>query len=257
MVGLFRAVRGISTFFFRFLFKVLMLVIAGVLVTQKLMDTDTVTTPPRSPADYDSIHENSPIKPIEFRPADLTPSSDLFDAHTQKLKQDLLSRLRQLRNRFMEQAQESVRFHGDQYLKRFLPAPKSPQAEKTSASEEIIEEYAAEKGNDRLLQVGKASFYGKRWNGRKTANGEIYNDEKLTAAHKNLPFNTYVRVVRRDNGRSVVVRINDRGPFVKGRVIDLSTAGARRLGMIEEGVTEVMLFKATLADYLKQFKRRY
>ncbi len=108
----------------------------------------------------------------------------------------------------------------------------------------------------RPIEEGIASFYGKRWNGRKTANGEIFNDEKYTAAHKTLPFGTFVRVVRKDNGRSVVVRINDRGPFKPGRIIDLSTAGARRLGMLEEGLVEVALYPATLVDFLKQFEKR-
>lgn len=107
----------------------------------------------------------------------------------------------------------------------------------------------------RPFESGIASFYGKRWNGRKTANGEIFDSEKYTAAHKTLPFGTFVRVVRKDNGRSVVVRINDRGPFKPGRIIDLSTAGARRLGMLEEGLTEVELYPATLVDFLKQFER--
>ncbi|MDQ7054683.1 MAG: septal ring lytic transglycosylase RlpA family protein [candidate division KSB1 bacterium] len=106
------------------------------------------------------------------------------------------------------------------------------------------------------IEEGIASFYGKRWNGRKTANGEIFNDEKYTAAHKTLPFGTFVRVVRKDNGRSVVVRINDRGPFKPGRIIDLSTAGARRLGMLEEGLVEVAIYPATLVDFLKQFERQ-
>ncbi|RMD93549.1 MAG: septal ring lytic transglycosylase RlpA family protein [Calditrichaeota bacterium] len=107
----------------------------------------------------------------------------------------------------------------------------------------------------RPFQQGLASFYGKRWNGRRTASGEIFNSEKFTAAHRTLPFGTFVRVVRKDNGRSVVVRINDRGPFKRGRIIDLSTAGARRLGMIREGLANVELYPATLVDFLKQFQK--
>jgi rare lipoprotein A (peptidoglycan hydrolase) len=103
------------------------------------------------------------------------------------------------------------------------------------------------------IQQGKASFYGKRWNGRKTASGEVFDCEKFTAAHKKLPFGTYAKVVRKDNGKTVVVRINDRGPFVKGRVIDLSSAAAKQIDMLKEGVTDVTLYKATVADYLKQF----
>lgn len=104
------------------------------------------------------------------------------------------------------------------------------------------------------LQTGKASFYGKRWSGRQTANGEIFDHRKFTAAHKKLPFGTYVRVVRADSKESVVVRINDRGPFVKGRIIDLSSAAAAAIDMVAEGVVKVELYSANVADYLKQFK---
>jgi rare lipoprotein A len=77
-------------------------------------------------------------------------------------------------------------------------------------------------------ETGIASIYA--YDGEKTANGERASPRGLTAAHKTLPFNTYVRVTNKGNGRSVVVRINDRGPFVQGRIIDLTPAGARMLG---------------------------
>ena len=86
---------------------------------------------------------------------------------------------------------------------------------------------------------GKASWYGPGLHGRLTANGERYNQNAMTAAHKSLRFGTRVRVKNLRNGRSVVVRINDRGPFVKGRVIDLSAAAARSLKMIHSGVAPV------------------
>ena len=73
-----------------------------------------------------------------------------------------------------------------------------------------------------------ASWYGPKFHGRLTASGEVYDMEALTAAHRTLPLGTYVRVRRVDGGGQVVVRINDRGPFVRGRIIDLSRAGARR-----------------------------
>lgn len=79
--------------------------------------------------------------------------------------------------------------------------------------------------------VGMASYYGKEFHGRKTASGEIYDMYKLTAAHRTLPFGTRVKVINLENGRSVVVRINDRGPFEKGRIIDLSFEAARRVGI--------------------------
>lgn len=86
---------------------------------------------------------------------------------------------------------------------------------------------------------GKASWYGPGFHGRLTANGERYNQNALTAAHRHLKFGTKVRVTNLNNGRSVVVRINDRGPYVKGRIIDVSAAAARSLGMIKKGVVPV------------------
>ena len=88
---------------------------------------------------------------------------------------------------------------------------------------------------------GLASWYGQPYHGRKTANGETYDMYGLTAAHRTLPFNSRVRVKRTDTGRHVDVRINDRGPFVKGRVIDLSKGAAERVGMRAKGVARVRL----------------
>ena len=88
---------------------------------------------------------------------------------------------------------------------------------------------------------GAASYYGKRFHGRRTANGESFNMNSMTAAHKTLPFGTKVKVTNRSNGKSVVVRINDRGPYVGGRVIDLSRAAAARIGMIHSGTARVSI----------------
>jgi len=90
-----------------------------------------------------------------------------------------------------------------------------------------------------LFERGVASWYGADFHGRRTANGEIYDMYKLTAAHQFLPFNTIVEVENENNGRRVLVRINDRGPFVKGRIIDLSLAAARRLDMVGTGTAPV------------------
>ena len=92
-----------------------------------------------------------------------------------------------------------------------------------------------------LDQYGLASWYGPGFHGKPTASGERYNMYKLTAAHRSLEFNTLVRVTNLLNGRRVVVRINDRGPFVRGRVIDLSYQAARRLGMVNKGVVPVAI----------------
>ncbi|MGQ3674704.1 septal ring lytic transglycosylase RlpA family protein [Xanthobacter sp. TB0139] len=86
--------------------------------------------------------------------------------------------------------------------------------------------------------TGIASYY---WQGQRTANGERFNPEAMTAAHRSLPFGTKVRVTNKRNGRSVVVRINDRGPFIRGRVIDVSRAAARHLGFTQQGLTHVTL----------------
>jgi rare lipoprotein A (peptidoglycan hydrolase) len=90
-------------------------------------------------------------------------------------------------------------------------------------------------------EKGIASYYGEDFHGRTTANGEIYDMYKLTAAHKTLPFGTYVRVTNLSNNRQVVVRINDRGPFVKDRIIDLSVSAAEELMMIVPGTAEVLV----------------
>ncbi len=89
------------------------------------------------------------------------------------------------------------------------------------------------------VETGTASWYGPDFHGKATASGEPYDMEALTAAHKTLPLGTRVRVTRKDNGRTVAVRINDRGPFVSGRVIDLSRAAARALDMLGPGTAEV------------------
>lgn len=88
---------------------------------------------------------------------------------------------------------------------------------------------------------GIASYYADAFNGKKTANGEIYDMYKMTAAHRSLPFNTKVRVTNLDNKRSIVVRINDRGPFKLERLIDLSLAAATQLGMKGTGTARVKL----------------
>lgn len=91
----------------------------------------------------------------------------------------------------------------------------------------------------KITESGKASYYADKFNGRKTANGEVFRQSKLTAAHKTLPFGTKVKVVNLTNGRTVKVRINDRGPFVAGRIIDLSKKAAKKIGLTQSGVANV------------------
>jgi rare lipoprotein A len=92
-----------------------------------------------------------------------------------------------------------------------------------------------------FTQRGLASWYGHKFHGRLTSNGERYNMYGRTAAHKTLPFNTYIRVINLRNGKKTVVRINDRGPFVKGRIVDLTYTAAHELGMVEDGIVPVTI----------------
>ena len=94
---------------------------------------------------------------------------------------------------------------------------------------------------DAASYQGRASWYGPGFHGRKTASGERFNMNAMTAAHRSLPFGTKVRVTNKRNGRSVVVRINDRGPYSGGRILDVSKAAASRLGLIATGTAPVTL----------------
>lgn len=96
--------------------------------------------------------------------------------------------------------------------------------------------FAASPGD---IQNGIASYYHDSLHGNKTASGQVYDKNKVSAAHKRLPLGSKVRVTDKKTGRSIIVRINDRGPFIKGRIIDLSRAAARRLGILKRGITPV------------------
>lgn len=90
-------------------------------------------------------------------------------------------------------------------------------------------------------QTGKASFYANKFEGRQTASGEIYSHHKMTAAHRKLPFGTKVKVTNLTNNKSVIVEVNDRGPFIRGRIIDLSRSAAKKLDFIGLGVADVTM----------------
>jgi rare lipoprotein A len=100
----------------------------------------------------------------------------------------------------------------------------------------------------RVIESGIASWYGSKFHGKLTANGEVYNMNDLTAAHKTLPFNTVVKVENLDTGKSVIVRINDRGPYVGNRIIDLSRQAARDVDMENAGTANVQLFLVEEGD---------
>lgn len=99
--------------------------------------------------------------------------------------------------------------------------------------------YYPKKQIERFSQTGKASWYGNKFHGRKTSSGERYNMHKLTAAHPTLPIPSYARVTNMANGKSVIVRINDRGPFHSNRIMDLSRAAAKELGFLNRGTANV------------------
>lgn len=90
-------------------------------------------------------------------------------------------------------------------------------------------------------QSGKASFYALSLNGKRTASGEKFNSKEYTCAHRSLPFGTYIKVTNLDNCKTVVVKVNDRGPFVRGRIIDLSYIAAKELQMIGNGTAKVSI----------------
>ena len=121
-------------------------------------------------------------------------------------------------------------------------SPKQPEPKLKGWERSYVvggKKYTPQRKSEGFHQEGYASWYGRHFHGRRTSSGEIYNMHKFTAAHKTLPMGTHVRVRRLDNGREVVVRINDRGPFKRGRVIDLSYAAAKQLDMFRKGVVRV------------------
>jgi len=99
---------------------------------------------------------------------------------------------------------------------------------------------SGEKAEIGLKLTGVASYYGPGFDGKQTASGEIFDQDDYTCAHKSLPFGTKLKVVRKDNGKSVVVRVNDRGPYVDGRILDLSVAAGKKIGLDKVGHAEVV-----------------
>jgi rare lipoprotein A len=94
---------------------------------------------------------------------------------------------------------------------------------------------------DGAYQVGYSSYYAHKFHGRPTANGEIFDMHGLSAAHRELPLGTVIRVTHLGNGKRVVLRVNDRGPFIEGRILDLSLGAAKKLDMVDEGVARVRI----------------
>ena len=96
-------------------------------------------------------------------------------------------------------------------------------------------------GDNPLIQTGMSSWYGPGFHGNLTANGEIFDQTKLTAAHRTLPLPSFVRVTNLDTEQSLILRVNDRGPYIKGRIIDVSQEAAKQLGFKEKGLAKVMI----------------
>jgi len=99
----------------------------------------------------------------------------------------------------------------------------------------------AKHDKSKKVSRGISSYYGPKFHGKLTANGEIFDMYGVTAAHKTMPFNTYVRVTNEDNGKTLIVRINDRGPYIDGRILDCSFGAAKKLGFISEGTAPVKI----------------
>ena len=106
--------------------------------------------------------------------------------------------------------------------------------------------------NAQGVQTGKASYYAKKFSGRKTASGERLHHDSLTCAHRTYPFGTQLKVTNPANGKTVIVRVTDRGPYVRGRIIDLSVRAARELGIIAQGIATVVVER--YSPYIVPFK---
>lgn len=141
----------------------------------------------------------------------------------------------------INRAQAAPTFVRAQSVKPVKQALKTKRAQKATQRSYVVKgvRYHPLASAKNFVQTGKASWYGPGFHGKKTSNGERYNMHALTAAHKTLPLGTVVRVSNLDNGKNVIVRINDRGPFHGKRVIDLSKAAAARLGFVKQGMAKV------------------
>ncbi|MBL8646967.1 MAG: septal ring lytic transglycosylase RlpA family protein [Sphingosinicella sp.] len=123
----------------------------------------------------------------------------------------------------------------------FADATPSPLTDELSATADAEDAVFASEAELQLLGSGRASYYADKFDGRRTASGEIFDQDEMTAAHRTLPMGSLVKVTCEKTGRSVTVRVNDRGPFTGSRVIDVSKAAARELGMLNAGLTDVTL----------------
>ena len=128
---------------------------------------------------------------------------------------------------------------GDKIRRQTIAAKIELPAEEPSVIEKL--NTVASNTVRKFSQTGVASWYGRQFHGRKTASGESYDMNALTAAHRTLPLNCYIRVTNNNNGKSVVVKVNDRGPFHGNRVVDLSYGAAKQLGITSQGTAKVSI----------------
>ena len=199
----------------------------------------TLPQPPSSSAQEVHPARSAPLEvtvlpPALPAPADLAPSPPVEPAPEALLAPSRPAALL-LKSRITD-------FISRRLLKKPGKTVLVPEAAAVAAPEGLVDEkYRLTGEAARELERGHASWYGSHFHGRRTASGENYNKYALTAAHKTLPFGTIVRVRSLALGQEVDVRINDRGPFVKGRVIDVSQAAAEALGLMSNGVAQVSL----------------
>jgi len=138
---------------------------------------------------------------------------------------------------------------GCAYLpRRNSPIPTSTDSSSTNNHTSALKNRKATESGEGIIQKGYASFYDKSLHGNGTASGDSYHNDKFTAAHRTLPFGTKVKVTNLANGKHVMVTVNDRGPWVKGRIIDLSYCAAEKIGMVKGGVAHVSIQPASTAS---------
>lgn len=184
-----------------------------------------------------------PAPPAQPGPPSSLPAAELAPSTPAAVTLPAASRLADfIAKRFRQQAQ--------------TPVPEVESEAPATTEVPVDEKYQLTGAAARELERGNASWYGGKFHGRRTASGENYDKYALTAAHRTLPFGTIVRVRSLTLGHEVDVRINDRGPFAPGRVIDVSQAAAEALGLMEAGVAEVSLnVDATLGKVISPRRR--
>ncbi|WP_297422883.1 septal ring lytic transglycosylase RlpA family protein [uncultured Acinetobacter sp.] len=174
--------------------------------------------------------------------ADMVQSSSLKqDADTTRLAARVLNKEAQDFNQHFSNLNSLsiTERSGDQVRRQTIAAKIEIPAEEPSVIEKL--NTVASNTVRKFSQTGMASWYGRQFHGRKTASGETFDMNAMTAAHRSLPLNCYIRVTNKTNGKSVVVKVNDRGPFHGNRVVDLSYGAAKQLGITNAGTAKVSI----------------